>query len=190
MDDSRDLEPDHQLTMWLTGLPGAGKSTVAQALFQRLRARGQPCAVLDGDVMRRGLSADLGFSPADRRENIRRVAEVARLFNQAGVGVIVALITPLASDRALARDIVGPARFVEVFIDAPLALCESRDPKGLYRRARGGSLPNFTGVAAPYEAPTLPDVHLRTGELSLSECIMRLEAVWCARDDRDSPQAM
>ena len=189
MNTGGNLDAPLQATVWLTGLPGAGKSTVAQAMFQRLRARGLRCSVLDGDVVRRGLSADLGFSPADRHENIRRVAEVAKLLNDAGVCVIVALITPLASDRALARDIVGSAHFVEVFIDAPPAVCESRDPKGLYRRARSGELPGFTGVSAPYEAPVLPDVHLRTGEQSLFDCVNQIEAVWCARVGRrlDSP---
>ena len=161
-------------TVWLTGLSGSGKSTLAQALQLELKAQGRACAVLDGDVLRAGLCRDLGFSAADRSENIRRVAEVARLFNCAGSIAIVALISPLQSYRAQARCIIGEENMVEVHVAAPLTVCEARDPKGLYQRARLGDIPEFTGVSAPYEAPQKPDLVLDTSILSIRECLDRL----------------
>ena len=141
---------------------------------RELAARGKHACVLDGDNLRRGLCSDLGFSPADRKENIRRVSEVARLFAEAGVICIVAFISPYQADRAAARSTARPARFVEVFINAPLEVCEQRDPKGLYARARIGELKEFTGVSAPYEPPAHPEIELRTDQLSVEKCVARI----------------
>lgn len=146
--------------LWLTGLSGAGKSTLASALHERLQAQGLASVVLDGDAVRAGLCKGLGFSPEDRRENIRRVAEVAKLMREAGLVVICALISPLRADRAMAREIVGADHFREVHVATPLAVCERRDPKGLYRNARAQALTQFTGVSAPYEEPPTPDLRL------------------------------
>ena len=161
-------------TVWLTGLSGAGKSTLACALEKKLMAAGHMAYVLDGDNLRHHLNRDLGFSPADRRENIRRSAEVARLMNDAGLIVICAFISPLRSDRELARDIVGGDNFVEVHVSTPCEVCEERDPKGLYKKARAGLIPEFTGVSAPYEVPLDPAMALDTGELSLEQACERL----------------
>lgn len=158
-------EPGRALTVWLTGLSGAGKSTLAFALGAALRERRMAVSVLDGDVVRTGLCRDLGFSERDRHENIRRVAEAARLLNEAGVTVVCSLISPLRADRAMARDIVGADRFVEVHVSTPLAVCEVRDPKGLYRKAREGVLKEFTGISAPYEEPPSPSLSLDTSRL-------------------------
>jgi len=168
-------------TLWFTGLSGAGKSTIAFALEKRLMDRGQLCYVLDGDNIRHGLNRDLGFSPEERTENIRRIAEVARLMNDAGLLVITAFIAPYREDRARAREIVGAERFVEVYVDAPLDLCESRDPKGLYKKARAGEIGEFTGVSAPYEAPETPDVCLQTGSMDPAACVDALIASLCER---------
>ncbi len=162
------------ITLWLTGLSGAGKSSIAFGLEQRLIEAGHACFVLDGDNIRHGLSADLDFSHSSRTENIRRVAEVAKLFNDAGLIVISAFISPYYEDRARAREIIGDNRFVEVFVDAHLAVCESRDPKGLYKKARGKLITDFTGVSAPYELPELPDVHLHTDSESVVESVERV----------------
>ncbi|MBM4353405.1 MAG: adenylyl-sulfate kinase [Deltaproteobacteria bacterium] len=164
------------VTLWLTGLSGSGKSTIAKALERRLVDAGHACCVLDGDNVRRGLNRDLGFAPGDRTENIRRVAEVAALMNEAGLIVITAFISPYAEDRARAAQAVGADRFAEVYVDAPLPLCEARDPKGLYRKAREGTLPEFTGVSAPYESPTSPALRLDTSSLSVGECVDRVMA--------------
>jgi adenylyl-sulfate kinase len=154
--------------IWLTGLPAAGKSTIAAGLESALFNQGLQVCRLDGDNLRHGLCADLAFSPADRRENIRRVAEVARLLADSGLIVITALVSPLAADREMARRIVGPAQFVEVYVNAPLAVCEERDPKGLYARARANLIQEFTGVSAPYQPPADPDLELRTAASSPS----------------------
>jgi adenylyl-sulfate kinase len=164
----------HPATIWLTGLSGSGKSTLAYRLEQRLIERGRACYVLDGDNIRQGLSRDLGFAPHERKENIRRVAEVAALMNDAGLIVITAFISPYREDREMARAVVGPARFREVFLDASLDECERRDPKGLYRRARRGEIPGFTGVGAPYEAPENPSLVLPTGTVDVGEAERRL----------------
>jgi adenylyl-sulfate kinase len=166
--------------VWLTGLSGAGKTTMAGALEHALFERDVAAFVLDGDNIRRGLSSDLGFSAGDRSENIRRIAEVARLFADAGLVAVTAFISPYASDRARARQIaestaLGAAvTFLEVHIDAPLAVCEARDPKGLYKKARGGQIPHFTGVTDPYEPPTNPDVVLHTDRDGVEACVQRL----------------
>jgi len=148
--------------LWLTGLSGAGKSTIAQAVFAQLRVEGRRAVVLDGDELRRGLSRDLGYSEADRAENVRRTAEVARLMADAGLIVIVALISPFRAERARARALFEAGRFIEVYVDTALAVAEARDPKGLYRRARQGLLPGFTGVDSPYEPPLNPEVAIDT----------------------------
>ncbi|AWK87074.1 adenylyl-sulfate kinase [Azospirillum thermophilum] len=159
--------------LWLTGLSGAGKSTLAMALERALFERGWQTFVLDGDNVRNGLNAGLGFSPEDRAENIRRVAETAKLFADAGMVVIASLISPLRADRARARAI-GGQRFHEIHVDADLATCEERDPKGLYRRARAGEIAEFTGISAPYEAPEAPELVIDTGRLDRSEALARL----------------
>jgi adenylyl-sulfate kinase len=163
---------------WFTGFPGSGKTTLAQAFASCIRMQSQVVVVLDGDVVRRGPNSDLGFSPKARNENIRRVAEIAKLLSESSVPVIAALITPLAADRQLAKSIVGDVNFIEVFVDAPLAVCEARDPKGMYREARNGTRPAFTGVTAPYEVPEDPLVHLQTNQTSISECVNELERIW------------
>ena len=149
--------------MWLTGLSGSGKSSVAVELEQLLVAQGQGAYLLDGDNLRHGLNADLGFSPADRDENIRRVSEVARLMADAGLVALVPVISPYRQARERAREIHAAAelRFVEVFVDTPLEVCEQRDPKGLYAQARAGEITGFTGIDDPYEAPVAPEVQLR-----------------------------
>ncbi|MFJ2985878.1 MULTISPECIES: adenylyl-sulfate kinase [unclassified Pseudomonas] len=152
--------------VWLTGLSGAGKSSLATALALRLQQLGHACYVLDGDVLRNGLNADLGFSPTDRHENIRRTGEVAALFADAGLVCIAALISPYRADRAAARQ-ACKAGFHEVHVKADLATCEARDPKGLYRRARAGELKAFTGIDAPYEAPQHPELVVDTAGATL-----------------------
>jgi bifunctional enzyme CysN/CysC len=160
--------------IWLTGYSGAGKSTIAAHLHAELRARGRPSVVLDGDAIRRGLNCDLGFSDTDRTENIRRVSEVARLIVDAGVIAIVALISPFQMDRDLARAKFGSGEFVEVFVDTPLAVAETRDVKGLYRRARAGLLPQFTGVDSPYEPPLQPEIRINTLQTSAEDAARQI----------------
>jgi adenylyl-sulfate kinase len=159
--------------VWLTGLSGSGKSTLTRALEQRLFGQGMQVFVLDGDNLRHGLNSDLGFAPADRIENIRRVAEVAALLASAGQISLISLISPYRKDRLNARRIAEAAgsEFVEVFVDAPLEVCERRDPKNLYKRARAGQIPEFTGINAPYEAPENPETHVRTGELGIEASV-------------------
>ncbi|RMH39678.1 MAG: adenylyl-sulfate kinase [Deltaproteobacteria bacterium] len=157
--------------VWLTGLSGAGKSTLAYALEKRIVDAGRFAFVLDGDNVRHGLNSDLGFSPEDRTENIRRLGEVAALFADAGVVTITSFISPYRADRARARDAVGADRFFEVFVDAPLDVCEQRDPKGLYKKARAGEIPQFTGISAPYEAPEAPALRLDTAAQDVDRCV-------------------
>ena len=164
------------ITVWLTGLPGSGKSTLAHALERRLIDAGRAAFVLDGDNLRHGLTRGLGFAPEARRENVRRVAEAARLMNDAGLIVIAALISPYRDDRLMARGIIGPERFLEVFLSASAPVCEQRDPKGLYARARRGELAEFTGVNAPYEVPEAPALDLDSGTASIDACVDRLFA--------------
>jgi len=179
-EDRRRLFRQRPVTVWLTGLSASGKSTLAYELEHQLISSGRPCFALDGDNVRHGLNADLGFSPAHRRENVRRIAEVAKLFNEAGLIVITAFISPYRDDRDAAKRIIGEPRFLEVFLDAPLEVCEVRDPKGLYRKARAGEVSGFTGISAPYERPEHPDMVLRTDLLDASqaaaEVMARLEA--------------
>ncbi|HEY5438506.1 MAG TPA: adenylyl-sulfate kinase [Acidimicrobiales bacterium] len=155
--------------VWFTGISGAGKSTIASILEQRLLDRGLPVHNLDGDALRLGLNRDLGFTDVDRRENIRRVGELSRLFNNAGMIVLVAAISPFRDGRDRARQLVGPRNFVEVHVDTPLEVAEGRDPKGLYRKARSGQLQNFTGIDSPYEPPLHPEVRVDTGAMSAIE---------------------
>jgi len=163
------------LVVWLTGLSGSGKSTLALELERRLFLKGHQVYLLDGDNIRHGLSAGLGFSAADRSENIRRVGEAAKLFADAGFIVITAFISPLAADRARARAMLPEGRFIEVYVNAPLAVCRTRDPKGLYLRAERGEIPQFTGVSAPYEPPLKAELELRTDELPVNEAIELLQ---------------
>ncbi len=156
--------------LWFTGLSGAGKSTLAHAVEARLYARGARTFVIDGDNVRHGLCADLDFSDAGRVENIRRVAEVAGLFVQAGIITLTAFISPFRSDRQRARALLGED-FIEIYCNTPLEICESRDVKGLYKRARAGEIGDFTGISSPYEAPEAPEVDVETGTRSLDACV-------------------
>jgi adenylylsulfate kinase len=162
------------MTLWFTGLSASGKSTLAFALEQALTQRGRACYVLDGDNVRHGLNRDLGFSAQDRSENIRRVAEVARLMNDAGLIVITSFISPFAADRERARQIVGVDHFREVYVSTPFTVCEQRDPKGLYARAKAGNVADFTGVSSPYEPPLQPDIEIDTQVVSVEAAIDRL----------------
>jgi adenylylsulfate kinase len=155
--------------LWFTGLSGSGKSTIGHRVERMLIERGAFAYVLDGDNIRHGLNSDLGFSPEDRVENIRRIGEVSRLFADSGALVVSAFISPYRKDRDRIRGLMGPGEFVEVFVDTPLEICEARDPKGLYKKARAGEISNFTGLDAPYEAPASPEVHLETADLSIDE---------------------
>jgi len=146
--------------IWFTGLSGSGKSTLANALEVALHGQGRRTYLLDGDNIRQGLNKDLGFTEADRVENIRRIAEVARLMMDAGLIVLTAFISPFRREREMARELIGPGNFLEVYVDTPLQVCEQRDVKGLYRKARLGQIPNFTGINSPYEVPEQPDVVL------------------------------
>lgn len=158
-------------TIWFTGLSGAGKSTLANALDEVLWERGVRSYVLDGDNIRHGLNKDLGFSPADRTENIRRIGEVARLFTDAGLIAITAFISPYRSDRDEVRRIHGAGDFLEVFVDATVETCEQRDTKGLYAKARAGEIREFTGVSAPYEAPTAPEITVDTNSATVEQSL-------------------
>lgn len=162
--------------VWFTGLSGSGKSTIAHAVEARLVGAGRATYVLDGDNVRHGLCEDLGFSDEDRRENIRRLAHLGALFRDAGVITLTAFISPFRADRDAARARVEPGRFFEVFVDTPLSVCEERDPKGLYKRARAGEISHFTGISSPYEAPAAPEVHLNTAEMDVPSCVDRVLA--------------
>ena len=174
------LKGQKAAVVWLTGLSGSGKSTIANLVEERLTAEGRHAYLIDGDNLRHGLSRDLGFTEADRVENIRRAAEVARMMADAGLIVLVSLISPFRAERQMVRDMMPDDEFLEVFVDAPLAVAEARDVKGLYAKARRGEIANFTGVSSPYEPPTEPDLHLRTNQMSPDEAaeavIARLRA--------------
>lgn len=157
--------------IWFTGLSGSGKSTIANALESKLSEIGKHTYLLDGDNIRHGLNKDLGFSDNDRMENIRRIGEVSKLFIDAGLIVISAFISPFRSDRKQARILVEEGEFIEVFIDTPLDICEQRDPKGLYEKARKGEIAVFTGVSSPYETPKTPEIHIQTDKLSIEESV-------------------
>jgi len=161
-------------TIWLTGLSGSGKSTVAVAAEAELVNRGHLAYVLDGDNIRHGLNKNLGFSPEDRTENIRRIGEVAKLFTDSGVIVFTSFISPYRSDRDEVRALFDDGDFLEVHVSTDIETCEERDPKGLYKKARAGEIPEFTGVSAPYEAPEKPELVLDTGKLSVEESVVAL----------------
>lgn len=163
----RVARPDKGVVVWMTGLPGAGKSTLAQLVGEKMRKGfGQRVEILDGDEIRRGISRDLGFSREDREEHAHRVSYVAKLLARNGVVAIVALISPYRTSRAQAREVIGPDMFVEVYIKAPLAVCEQRDPKGLYAKARRGEINNMTGIQDPYEEPLNPDLTIDTSAMT------------------------
>ena len=173
------------LVIWLTGLSGAGKTTIATELERRLFLERHHTYLLDGDILRRGLCSDLNFSATSRTENIRRAGEVAALFADAGCIVIAAFISPLRADRARARQVLSSRRFIEVFVNAPLSVCESRDVKGLYVKARAGALKEFTGISAPYEAPLQPEIELRTDQMTAEESVGKILA-YLRRQDADT----
>lgn len=160
--------------LWFTGLSGSGKSTLAQYLEEKLYAEGRFTQLLDGDNIRTGLNRDLDFSPQARQENIRRIAEVARLFAQAGCITIVSFISPTIAMRQQAREIIGATDFLEIFVDTPLEVCEQRDVKGLYAKARAGEIKDFTGISAPYEAPQSPDLRVRTEKQSVEDSVAQI----------------
>lgn len=161
--------------LWLYGLSGAGKSTLALALQEKLRARECQVVVLDGDIIREGLSQDLGFSQQDRQENIRRTAEMAKMLMEQGIWGIAALITPLEQQRKLAASIIGPPRYLDIFIDCPLEICEQRDVKGLYEKARKQVVNSFTGLGSAFEVPAHPFLQLHTNTQSLEYCLLTIE---------------
>ena len=158
------------LTIWFTGLSAAGKSTLATALESLLYKKGCRTYILDGDNIRHGLNSNLGFSPEDRSENIRRVGEVSKLFTDCGIITLTAFISPYREDRELVRALFQKGDFIEVFVNCPLSVCEQRDPKGIYQKARAGEIPFFTGISAPYEVPENPEIQIDTDQLSLDEC--------------------
>ena len=172
--DRERLNGHRGFTVWFTGLSGSGKSTLAVAAEEALYERGCHTFILDGDNVRHGLNKDLGFSPDDREENIRRLGEVARLFRDSGIINLAAFISPYRKDRQVARSLAGDDSFVEVFVDCPVEICEQRDPKGAYKKARQGIIKSFTGINAPYETPKNPELHLRTDELSVGESVHRI----------------
>lgn len=176
--DKEELLKQHGVMLWFTGLSGSGKSTVAIALERELHQRGLLCRILDGDNIRSGINNNLGFSPEDRVENIRRIAEVGKLFVDTGIITIAAFISPNNQLRNMVSEIIGKENFIEVYISTPLEECERRDVKGLYAKARRGEIKEFTGISAPFEAPENPDIELDTSKLSLKESVdILLEAI-------------
>ena len=172
--DREAIKPHTGFTLWFTGLSGSGKSTLACALETLLNQAGLHTFLIDGDILRTGLCQDLGFSAVDRQENIRRVAELAHIFRQAGVINLVACISPFRQDREFARSLAKEDDFIEIFVDCPLATCEQRDVKGLYAQARQGLIPEFTGISSPYEAPLNPELHLQTDQTTLTQCLAQI----------------
>ena len=168
-EDRQKLLKQKSPVIWLTGLSGSGKSTIANELAIKLQQKGKLAYILDGDNVRMGLNKDLGFSDDDRKENIRRIAEVAKLLSDAGVIVITAFISPFREERSNAKAIIGRDKFIEVYVNAPLDICEDRDPKGLYKKARLGEIPMFTGIDSPYEEPLKPSIHIKTNLMSVEE---------------------
>lgn len=160
--------------LWFTGLSGSGKSTVANAVEAALHAQGKHTYLLDGDNIRMGLNKGLGFSDEDRVENLRRIAEVSKLFVDAGLIVLTAFISPFREERERVRALVREGEFIEVFIDTPLSVCESRDPKGLYEKARKGEIPHFTGISSPYESPELPEIHIVNDGIGVDEAARKV----------------
>ena len=172
--DRENISGNKGCTIWMTGLSGSGKSTLAVALEKKLWDRGIRSYVLDGDNIRHGLNKDLGFSPKDRTENIRRIGEVAKLFTDAGVINVTAFISPYRADRDSVRALMAEGDFIEVLVDCPVEVCERRDVKGLYKKARAGEIPEFTGISAPYEAPLSPELTVNTDRHSEEECLVQL----------------
>lgn len=172
--DKETLLGQHGKMIWFTGLSGSGKSTLAIALERELHRRGLLCRILDGDNIRSGINSNLGFSAEDRRENIRRIAEVSKLFVDTGIITLAAFISPSEELRRMAQEIIGTDDFLEVYVSTPIEACEKRDVKGLYAKARRGEIKNFTGISAPFEAPTHPALSLDTSCLSLEESVRRL----------------
>ncbi len=164
------LKQQKPVVLWFTGLSGSGKSTVANAVESKLLHLGRHSYLLDGDNVRHGLNKDLGFSDADRIENIRRIGEVAKLFVDSGAIALTAFISPFIADRQQVRDLLEEKQFLEVFIDTPLEVCEQRDPKGLYKKARAGEIKHFTGIDSEYQTPTKPEIHVETANKSVEEC--------------------
>ena len=169
--DRERLNGHRGFTLWFTGLSASGKSTLAVALEESLYGLGCRTYILDGDNIRHGLNKNLGFSPEDREENIRRIGEVAKLFRDCGIINMTAFISPYREDRRGARELGKGDEFVEIFVDCPIEVCEQRDPKGVYRKAREGLIKEFTGISAPYEAPENPEIHLRTDRMPIEECV-------------------
>lgn len=165
------IKNHRSMVIWFTGLSGSGKSTIASALHKRLTENKMHSYVLDGDNIRLGINSDLDFSAEARSENIRRISEIAKLFVDAGVITITSFISPFIEDRAKARHIIGDADFIEVYVDCPLEVCEQRDVKGLYARARKGEIKNFTGIDSPYEAPSSPEITVKSHEMSIDHCV-------------------
>jgi adenylylsulfate kinase len=174
--DREKLNGHRGCTVWLTGLSGSGKSTIAVELEKHLWTRGVRAYILDGDNIRHGLNKNLGFSPEDRTENIRRIGEVAKLFTDAGIAALTAFISPYRADRDQVRALMQPGDFVEVFVECPLEVCEQRDVKGLYQKARAGQIKEFTGISAPYEAPAKPELTIRTHLQSVEESAKQILA--------------
>jgi adenylylsulfate kinase len=160
--------------LWFTGLSGSGKSTIANAVEAALNQKGKHTYLLDGDNIRMGLNKGLGFSDEDRVENIRRIGEVSKLFIDSGLIVLTAFISPFQKERDSVRKLVEKDEFIEIFIDTPLEICESRDPKGLYKKARRGEIPNFTGISSPYEAPTKPEIHIKNDKISIEDVTQQI----------------
>ncbi len=169
-EDREKLNDHGSAILWFTGLSGAGKSTLAHAVEDHLHKIGVRTFVLDGDNIRQGLCKDLGFSDADRTENIRRIGEVSKLMLDAGIIVMTAFISPFIKDRQIVRDLVKTGDFIEIYCEADLSVCEERDPKGLYKKARAGQIPEFTGISSPYEKPEKPEIVLQTGKKSIEDC--------------------
>ena len=173
--DRERLTGHRAFTIWFTGHSASGKSTLANATEKALHERGCHTYILDGDNVRHGLNKDLGFSPEDRTENIRRIGEVASLLRQCGVINLIAFISPYRTDRRAARELAnGDGTFVEVYVDCPIEVCEQRDPKGIYKKAREGIIKEFTGISAPYEPPEKPEIHIRTDKHSIEECVQMI----------------
>lgn len=172
--DRATLKKQKPVILWFTGLSGSGKSTIANAVEAKLYEMGKHTYLLDGDNIRHGLNRDLGFSEKDRIENIRRIGEVAKLFVDSGLIVLTAFISPFQKDRDLVRKMVEESEFIEIYVDTPLEICEQRDPKGLYKKARAGEIPNFTGISSPYEPPKNPEIHLKNDKMSIEECVEKV----------------